>query len=197
MDKATVISAMLLPVREFAFQFFHRGQLGLQGFGQGAHQFVLGNAYGFVDAGEGIFGNEAVLRATEQDADGGVVVVGFDLRVHGGEIEIELPGVFGLEGGGLELHHHIAFEADVVKQQIDEKFIPAHFKTELPPDIGKAAAELQQKTGDVFDQRLFDVALVRFFAKPEKIEKIRVRVSCANADCAAGRRAAKLLTACP
>ena len=114
------------------------------------------------------------LRLAEQQADGGLVVRGLDLGIHGGEIEIELAGVFGLEGRGLEFHHHIAFQPGVVEEQVDEKFIAADLKAELAADKGEAGAQFQQKPGDVADEGVFDIALVGFVAEAEKVEEVGV-----------------------
>ena len=73
----------------------------------------------------------------------GEVVCGFDLRIDSGEIEIELTDMFGLERGGLEFNHHIALEAGMIEQQVDEKFVTANVQPELAANESKARAQLQ------------------------------------------------------
>ena len=63
---------------------------------------------GFADAGERVFGDEGVAGLAEEQADGGVVIGCLDLGVHGGEVEVELAGVPGFEGVGLESHDDVA-----------------------------------------------------------------------------------------
>jgi hypothetical protein len=48
------------------------------------------------------------------------------LPIHGGQVEIQLPGVLGLELGSLQLHDHIALEPRVIEQQVDEELLVAH-----------------------------------------------------------------------
>ena len=54
------------------------------------------------------FGDEAVLAFAEEEADGGLVVWGFDLRVDGAEVEVELADVLWFEGGAFEFDDDVA-----------------------------------------------------------------------------------------
>ena len=72
---------------------------------------------GFADAGERVFGDEVVAGLAEEQADGGVVIGCLDLGVHGGEVEVELAGVAGFEGVGLEFHDDRAFQPGVIEQE--------------------------------------------------------------------------------
>ncbi len=77
---------------------------------------VFDHTDGLANSGEGVFGDEAVLGFAKLETDGGLVVLGFDLGINGGEIEVELTGVFRLEGHSLEFHHHIALQAGVIQK---------------------------------------------------------------------------------
>ena len=60
---------------------------------------VFGHADGFVAVPQGVFCDDGVFAFAEQEADGGLVVGVLDLGIHGAEVEAELAGVLGLEGG--------------------------------------------------------------------------------------------------
>jgi hypothetical protein len=91
------------------------------------------------------------------------------LAVHGSQIEPELAQVLGFELTALEFNHHIAAQLEVVEQQVDKKLVAAHIQQHLPPDEGKARAQLQQEVGDVLDQDVFNFALARLFAQTQKV----------------------------
>ncbi len=159
---------------EFGFNLLDAWEAGIQRGGQGAEQLVFGHADGLVDAREGILGDESVLGAAEEQADGGLVVRSLDLGIHGTEVEIQLTGVFRLEGHGLQFHDDVAFQPGMVEKQVDEEFIPRHFQAKLATDEGKPCPQLQQKAGDVADEGVFDVALVGLIAKAQEIEVIGI-----------------------
>ena len=96
------------------------------------------------------------------------------LAVHGGQVKTQLAQVLGLELAALELDHHIAAQLEVVEQQVDEKLVSAHIQQHLPPDEGKARAQLQQEFGNVFDQGVFNLPLLRHIGQSKKVEAIRV-----------------------
>lgn len=106
----------------------------------------------------------------QQQTDGGFVIIGFDLSIHRSQVEIQLTGVFGFEGCGLQLHDHIALESGVIEQQVDEEFITPDFKAKLSADKGKTGAQLQQETGDMANQLFFDFAFLGVVAQAKKIE---------------------------
>ena len=134
----------------------------------------FGNADGFFDAVGGVLRDEAVLFPAEEKADGGFVVGGLDLGVHGAQVEVELSDVFGLERAAFEFDHNVAFEAGVIEEQGDEKFVAADFDAKLTSDKGEAGTELQQEAGDVADEGVFDVAFVGVVGKAEEIEEVGV-----------------------
>lgn len=73
---------------EFRFQLFDAGQIGLQWLGERLKELVFGDSHGLGVVPQSILGDDAVLAFAEQQADGGLIVGGFDLRVHGAEIEV-------------------------------------------------------------------------------------------------------------
>ena len=135
---------------------------------------VFSDADGFIDAEEGVFGDEAVLGLAEQEADGGLVVRGFHLGIHGAEVEVELSGVLGFEGLGLEFHDDVALEPGVVKEEVEKELVAADDKLELTPDKGESRAQLQQEASDVADEGVFDVALVGLIAEAEEVEVVGI-----------------------
>ena len=103
-----------------------------------------------------------------------VVLLAFDLAVHGSQIKPKLPQVFWLELAALEFNHHIAAQLEVVEQQVDEKLVIAHVQQHLSPHEREPRAQFQQKLGDVFHQSVFNLALTRLFAQSQKVQAVRV-----------------------
>ena len=158
-DNSASMSAMLGDAR----------QALLQGRRQVAQQLVLGHADGLVDARERIFGHQPVLLLAQQQADGRLVIRRLELCINGGQVEVELAGVLGLEGRRLEFDHHVALEARVIKKQFDEELVAGDLQPELPADKGKAGAQFQQEAGDMADQAVFDFALVGLNAQARAV----------------------------
>lgn len=82
--------------------------------------------------------------------------------------------MFRLKFSRLELDHHVATQLHVVEQQINEELIATHIQENLLADERKTSAQLQHKVGDVFDQGIFYVALLRIQGQTEKIKTIRI-----------------------
>ena len=56
----------------------------------------------------------------------------------------------------------------------DEEFVAADFQTELAAHKGEAGAQLQKETGDVPDERVFDVAFVSLLVQTQEVEQVRI-----------------------
>ena len=82
--------------------------------------------------------------------------------------------MFGLKCRGFQFYHYIAFQADVIKQQINKKLVAVHFQAVLSPDKGKTTAQFQQKAGDILHQRVFHFPLLRIPAQAQKVKQIRI-----------------------
>lgn len=108
---------------------------------------ILCDADRLVDVAQGVLSHHLVLALAEDHANGGRIVLPFHLRINGGEIEAELARMVGLEGGGLELDHHITAQLEVIEEQIDEEVFATHFQRHLATHVGKAGAQLQQEAG--------------------------------------------------
>jgi len=80
--------------------------------------------------------------------------------------------MFWFEGRSLKLHHHVAFQARVIKQQVNKEFIPRHLQPVLAPHKGKASTQLQQETGDGTNQHILNLAFVGILAQAEKIKQV-------------------------
>ncbi len=52
---------LLQIAREFGFDLLDTRQAGVKGLGQGTDELVFGNAHGFVDTRERVFGHQAFL----------------------------------------------------------------------------------------------------------------------------------------
>ena len=155
-------------VAESGFQLLNRGQAGVEGLRQGTDELVFGYAHRLVYARERVFSDEPFLCPAEKESDGGLVVRCLDLGVHGGEVEVQLSGVFRLEGGGLQFDDNVAFQARVVENQIDKELFAIDHQSVLASNEGEACAEFQQEAGNVADEGILDVAFLGFFARPRK-----------------------------
>ena len=114
------------------------------------------------------------MGATEQQADGWLIVVGLDLSVHGAEVEVQLAGVLRLERMGLEFDHDVALQPGVVEEEVDEKLVPGDLQPELTTDKGKPGTKLEQKAGDVANEGVLDVALVGLIPKAKEVEAVGI-----------------------
>ena len=94
--------------------------------------------------------------------------------VHGGEVEIQLPGIFRLEWPHFEINDDKASELEVVKQQIDFEVLSSYFKQDLAADEGEPDTKLDEELAQVGEKFPLQVALVRFGCEGEKIEVVRV-----------------------
>lgn len=82
--------------------------------------------------------------------------------------------MFGLERSGLEFDDYITFQPGVIEKEVNKKLISLNFEPELTADKGKTCTQLQEETGDVANEGVFDVAFVRFIAKTEKVEMVGI-----------------------
>ncbi|MNL15685.1 hypothetical protein D3C87_1366890 [compost metagenome] len=62
----------------------------------------------------------------------------------------------------------------MIKQQVDEKLVTAYVQQHLLADEGKARSQFQQKVGNVFNQSVFDLALLGIKSQAEEVETVRV-----------------------
>ena len=118
-----------------------------------AQQLVFGHAHRLGDAAQRIFGDQPVILLAQQQADRRLVVVRFHLRVHRGQIEIELARVFRFERRRLEFDHDVAAKLQVIEQEIDEKLVSADFEPVLPADEREPCTEFEQEPRDMPRQR--------------------------------------------
>jgi len=94
--------------------------------------------------------------------------------VHGGEVEIQLPGIFRLEWPDFEIDHHKASELEVVKQQVELEVFSSDLEQDLAAYEGKPDTKLDEELAQVGEKFPLQVALVRFGCEGEKIEVVRV-----------------------
>ena len=79
---------------QLGFDFLHGGETRLECLGQGAGQSVARDADRFPEIPQGVLGHEVVAVLAEDEADGRLVFRRLHLLVEGGEVEVELAGVF-------------------------------------------------------------------------------------------------------
>lgn len=130
-------------IGEFVLDVFDAGEAGGEFAGEGAGEFVVGEADGLVDVPQGILSEDAILGLAEDEADGGCVVFVAHEVVHGGAIEIHFTGILGLELAFLEVDDDEAAEVEVVEEKIEVKIAVADFQMILAANEGEAAPEFE------------------------------------------------------
>jgi hypothetical protein len=128
-------------LREFGFDAFDAGEAGGEVGGQGLGQFVVGEADGFVDVAQAVFGEDAVFGLAENETDGGGVVRFAQEVVDCGAIEIHFASILGLEVAFFEIDHDEAAQLQVVEQEVQIVFAIAHFEPILAANKSEAAPE--------------------------------------------------------
>ena len=68
---------------QFRFDFFDRGHAGIKRLGRCAYELVFRHTDRFIDTGQSVFCDQTVLLFAQQQADGGFIVGGLDLGIHG------------------------------------------------------------------------------------------------------------------
>lgn len=149
------------------------GRLVLGSSGSG-RQLVTGHADRFVEIAQRVLRHQVIPVAAQNQADREIVFRCLDLLVHGGEIEIELTGIFRLEGAALQLDDHIAMQLQMVEKQINVKILLANLQMILPPHEGKALAKLEHEAGQVLDQGIFYGPFPGLLTQAQEVEDIRV-----------------------
>ncbi|MNI70254.1 hypothetical protein D3C73_1260560 [compost metagenome] len=82
--------------------------------------------------------------------------------------------MLGLELARLEFDDHIAAQLEVIEQQVDEELVTTNIQQHLLADEGKACAQFQQELGDMLDQSVFDLTLLRIKRQAEEVEAVRI-----------------------
>ena len=122
---------------KFGFDGFDGGEAGSQFAGQGAGEFVIGDADGFVDVAQGVLGEDAVFGLAEDQADGWLVGGVAELVIDGGAVEVHLAGVFRLEVALLQFDDNEAAKLEVVEEQVEVEIPVADFQAILRPTKAK------------------------------------------------------------
>ena len=79
------------------FRAVDRRKLAFELFRQALAQAVAGDADGLGHVAQGVLGDEAFAAAADDQSDARLVVRVAEEVVDGGEVEVELAGVFGFE----------------------------------------------------------------------------------------------------
>src|SRR5579863_3923852 len=97
-----------------------------------------------------------------------------ELGIDGGQVEVHLPGVLGLELAGLELDDDEAAEPQMEEEQVDVEVIAPNFEVHLAAHEREADAELEEKVAHVLEQPLLEVPLLRVGAQREEVEYVGI-----------------------
>lgn len=87
----------------------------------------------------GIPGEDVFPGLAEDESDGGGIVGVAQEVIHGGTIEVHLPGILGFELACFEVHHDEAAEVQAVKQEVEVEVPFADLQPELAAYEGEAA----------------------------------------------------------
>src|SRR5262249_41378207 len=97
-----------------------------------------------------------------------------ELRIDGGQVEVHLPCVLGLELTRLELDHHEAAELEMEEQEVDVEVLAVDLKVHLAADEGESNAQLEQEDTNMLEQPTLEVSFLRVRPEREEVEHVRV-----------------------
>ena len=155
-----------LDRREAAFEF---GRKFLDDLG-----FPLGNADWFFEIAKGVLDNQFVFRTTQEKPDRRLVVGVAQQIVNSREIHVHGADKTWIERNGLELHHDVTSEFQMIKKEIEVIIVGGKFEVDLSSYEREACAKFEQKTPDVIDEGLFDFPFAAWVRSAEEVEEIGV-----------------------
>ena len=117
---------------------------------------------------------------TEDQADGGSIVLVPELVIDDAEVKVHFARIFRLEFTLLQVNDHVAAQTQMVEKQVEIVFRLADFDTMLPPHKGKALAQFEKETLKLMQQVGFQFAFVERLLQGEEIEDIGVFESLLN-----------------
>ena len=97
-----------------------------------------------------------------------------ELVIDGREIEIHLPGEFGLEVLDLEFDHHETAQPQMIEEKIEIVVLVGDLEMILAADEREALAKLEDQCAQMLDQSLLQVALQHLRPQRQEIEAVRV-----------------------
>lgn len=62
----------------------------------------------------------------------------------------------------------------MVEKEVDQELVPRHVQAVLAPDEGEACAQLQEETGQVVEQGVFQLSFVVALGQGEEVEGVGV-----------------------
>lgn len=168
------MAGLVGPVGELGFELLDGGEGTLELGGEGVGDAVGRDADRLGDVAQGVFDDEAVRAAAEEEADGGGVLRGAQEVVDGRAVEVELAGVLGTERAHLQVDDDVAVELDVVEDEVDEEVVLADREVVLAAEEGEADAELEHEILQMVQQSALEVTLVGGGVEGEEIEVVGV-----------------------
>lgn len=115
-----------------------------QGVLLGCWEFVVSvgrDGHGRGGAAKAVADAAVVLGAADQDADGFVVIIAFQDIIDQGDIEVELPCIFGAEAASFEFDDDVPELLNVEEQQIDVVVVSVDVEVYLPADERETGAK--------------------------------------------------------
>ena len=87
---------------------------------------------------------------------------------------MNLSGIAGFKGAGLEFYDDIAPELEVVEKEVEVEILIANLEMHLPTDKGETSSQLQKELLDVVDEGLLDLGLSAGICGAKKVEEVGV-----------------------
>lgn len=115
---------------------------------------------------QGVFDDLAVLRSTEENADGGVLMRFLHIAVEGFEIEAQLAEVFGFKAFDLQLQSDEAVHTAMEEKQVEREVALAHLERHLGPDEAEVAAEFGDEFPEFAQESAVEVGFRVIIGKP-------------------------------
>lgn len=116
-----------------------------------ADKDLIGNAL------QGVLHDQLVPISAEHDPDGFSITIGIHFLSVIVQVEIHLPDVLMLDLTTLQIYQHEALEDAMVEHEVYFIGSPTNRHALLPPDIGEALPQFQQKLAEIVDQSFLQI----------------------------------------
>ncbi len=113
--------------------------------GLGKLGFPIRDGDGLLKAAEGILDEDLVFSLAEEKANRGLVIGVAEQIVHGSAVEVDLSGIAGFEGAGLEFYDDMAPELEMVEKEVEVEILVANLEMHLPTDKGETGSQLEKR----------------------------------------------------
>src|SRR5439155_18500349 len=121
-----------------------------------------------------VTGDRFIFLTAKNETDGRVFIVACPMLASVVQIHVHLARIGMGKPAALEIDDDKAAELAMKEHQIDAIPFVADAEPALPTDKSEVAAEFQEKSLEMQNERLFDVGLGVFIFESEKLEDVRI-----------------------